>query len=530
MDDITDYKGYQIIMMGPGSYEIYDDEDDYVGSGESVSDCIKQIDSQFESTSILDNYSDSDLEEASKLDDLHKKEQEYRETRRRRFAYAGPFYYDGSDNPIIRQRCYVTVADNLDTAVRNIIAQFHSTHKNFKISRLSIDKERVLDENVIQTKYLIDQIEVIVKERESANSNDILSATLTRYNANSAGRTSSDCVPRAISFALKLPYVRVKKEIAERGGGGNAYMFANNFVPYMTEHGCVEIKNIPTDTTVYEFADANPTGAYILNVGKTLDKQSHLCCVIDNTVYDTWDCSDWFVCRAWRCPDRHVNTVQLDYHELGEYALPIITDEMKSDVQKSKFFKDYKFATYPYVRITKNKFGNLHAKCSLTLELLDSDIEYEKSWKFAVDFVFSPETTEDEAKEIIQKTTKVRIYDRIYSVAKEAVKDIETAVEQTNIGTKHPLRLINKLEKSAYNQLPVDIRARVKEIFVDTYGSYSDKYQITFDPLPGDPRHEDVRLHGYNMKMINEEIARYRDNFQRMGYGYDYTMSELDSY
>lgn len=530
MDDILDYKGYQIIKIGPDNYEIHDDEDQYVSTGVSESDCMNQIDADFQAPSKLTNYSDSELGEVMKIDELHRKEQEYRETRRRRFAYSGPFYYDGSDSPIVRQLSYVTVADNLDTAVRNIIAQFHQTHKNFKMSRLSIDKEKVLDENVKQNEPMIDKIDAIVKERKSTNSSDILSSSLTQYNANSTGKASPDCVPRAISFALKLPYTQVKKEIAARGGGGNAYMYENNFVPYMTEHGCVEIKNFSSRTTVDEFADANPAGAYTLQVGKTPGKPSHLCCIIDNIIYNSWDCSDWYVHRAWKCPDRHVNTVQLNYNELGQYALPIITDEMKMDVQKSKFLKDYKFATYPYVKITKNKYGNLHAACSLTLELLDSDIEYEKSWKFSVDFVFSPETTEAETKEIIQKTTKVRIYNRIYSVAKEAVNDIETAIEQTNLGTKHNFQLTNRLEKSAYNQLPTDIRARVKEIFVDTYGSYSDKYQITFDPLPGDPRHEDVRLRGYNMKMINEEIERYKDNFQRMGYRYDYTMSELASY
>ena len=103
-------------------------------------------------------------------------------------------------------------------------------------------------------------------------------------------------------------------------------------------------------------------------------------------------------------------------------------------------------------------------------------------------------------------------------------------MEQTNIGTKYNLRLDNRLEKSAYKQLPTDIRARVSQMYVDTSGNYSDKYQIIFDPLPGDPRKESVRLEGYNMDMINEEIKRYRDGFQRMGYRYDYQKSELETY
>ena len=530
MNDILDYKGYQIIKMGPDDYEIHDDEDRYVSTGSSEADCIAQIDADFQPTSTVHNYSDSESAELMKMEELYRKEQEYREHRRRRFAYSGPFYYDGSDNPIVRQISYVTVADNVDAAARNIIAQFHKDHLNFKIPRLSIDKKKVLDENVKQHEAEIDKIEDIVKERKSTNSSEILSSSLTKYNANSAGKDSSDCVPRAISFALKLPYIQVKKEIAARGGGGNAYMFENNFAPYMVEHGCVEMKNIPSDTMVSEFADNNPTGTYILQVGAKPGKSSHLCCVIDNVIYDTWDCSDWYVRRAWKCPDRHVNTTQLDYKELGEFALPIITDEIKNDVQKSKFIKDYKFNVYPYVKISKNTFGNLHAMCSLDLELLDSDVEYEKSWKFAVDFVLSPETTMDEAKEIIEKTTKVRIYDRVYSIAKEASNDIQTAVEQTNIGTKYNLLLDNRLEKSAYKQLPTDIRARVSQMYVDTSGNYSDKYQIIFDPLPGDPRKESVRLQGYNMDMINEEIKRYRDGFQRMGYRYDYQMSELETY
>ena len=517
MNDILDYKGYQIIKMGPDDYEIHDDEDRYISNGVSESDCIAQIDADFQPTSTVHNYSDSAWEEAMRMEELYRKEQEYREHRRRRFAYSGPFYYDESDSPIVRQISYVTVADNVDTAARNIIIQFHKDHENFKIPRLSIDKDKVLDENVKDNEYMIDQIEAIVKERKSTNSSEILSSSLTRYNANSAGRTSSDCVPRAISFALKLPYTQVKKEIAARGGGGETYKYESNFGPYIVEHGCVEMKNISSDTTVSEFADNNPTGAYILQVGRKPRTQSHLCCVIDNVIYDTWDCSDWYVCRAWKCPARHVNTIQLDYKELGDFALSIITTEIENDVHKSKFIKDYNFNANMNVKIIKNQYGNLHANCVLDIELTDSDIEYERSWGFAVDFVLSPETTMDEAKEIIEKTTKVRIYDRVYSIAKEASNDIQTAVEQTNIGTKYDLRLDNRLEKSAYQQLPPDIRARVSQLNVDTSGNYSDKYEIIFDPLPGDPRKGSVILNGFNMDMINEEIKRYRDGFQRMG-------------
>lgn len=65
----------------------------------------------------------------------------------------------------------------------------------------------------------------------------IYSANLIRYNANTSGKNTEDCVVRSISLAFDVPYTQVRKELnailkENRRYDSYKYIF-KNYVKYL---------------------------------------------------------------------------------------------------------------------------------------------------------------------------------------------------------------------------------------------------------------------------------------------------------
>lgn len=107
------------------------------------------------------------------------------------------------------------------------------------------------------------------------------------YNANPNDARVGDCVIRAISTALRMPWENVYTELSNLGlrmgdmpssnhvWGTYLYNkgFDAKFLPYFCPH-CY---------TVREFAEDHPHGTYILGTGK------HAVAVVDGNYIDAWD-------------------------------------------------------------------------------------------------------------------------------------------------------------------------------------------------------------------------------------------------
>lgn len=110
-----------------------------------------------------------------------------------------------------------------------------------------------------------------------------------RYNPNPVGRSVGDCAVRAIAKALNVSWEKAFTLIAV-----NAFqmgdMPSSNSVwgAVLRQHGFYRsaIENdCPDCYTAEDFCKDHPKGVYVLGFG------NHTCCVVDGTIFDSWDSS-----------------------------------------------------------------------------------------------------------------------------------------------------------------------------------------------------------------------------------------------
>ena len=110
------------------------------------------------------------------------------------------------------------------------------------------------------------------------------------YNPNPTGKRVGDCTVRAISKALGQSWEETYIGLALQGfclgdmpsanATWGAYLRAKGFARRIVPDGC------PDCYTVRDFAADHPHGTYILALA------SHVVCLVDGDVYDTWDSRD----------------------------------------------------------------------------------------------------------------------------------------------------------------------------------------------------------------------------------------------
>lgn len=130
--------------------------------------------------------------------------------------------------------------------------------------------------------YLIDFKEVSRKaERKNM-------ARYINYNANPKGRKTDDCVVRALTFALKLPYEEVLKELYETQlKTGYCLLGKRVYERVLANHGFVKMKQ-PRHLDGRKYL----VGEIDLLTRKrcVVSMANHLTAAEDGFYYDTWDC------------------------------------------------------------------------------------------------------------------------------------------------------------------------------------------------------------------------------------------------
>lgn len=106
-----------------------------------------------------------------------------------------------------------------------------------------------------------------------------------------------DCVVRAISIALNIPWLVVYDELCEVGrrrynmpsadAVWGLYLYMHGFEPFV-------LPSCPKCVTVNEFTKMYPKGTYIIGTG------NHAVAVIDGDYFDSWDSGNEVPSFFWR--------------------------------------------------------------------------------------------------------------------------------------------------------------------------------------------------------------------------------------
>ena len=113
------------------------------------------------------------------------------------------------------------------------------------------------------------------------------------YNPNPKRAIVGDCVIRALTKALNSDWETVYANLT-------AYGFAFGDLPnsnrvwgrFLKEKGFIRY-NFDMDITVNEFCELNQAGIFVLGL------DSHVVCVENGKIYDTWDCGDEYLYCFW---------------------------------------------------------------------------------------------------------------------------------------------------------------------------------------------------------------------------------------
>ena len=110
------------------------------------------------------------------------------------------------------------------------------------------------------------------------------------FNCNPKGNRVGDCVIRAISKALNQSWEDTYIDLTIQGylmgdllssnAVWGAYLKNKGFTRDIVSNDC------PECYTINDFCEEYPQGVYIIGTG------SHAICVIDGTIYDTWQSGD----------------------------------------------------------------------------------------------------------------------------------------------------------------------------------------------------------------------------------------------
>ena len=114
------------------------------------------------------------------------------------------------------------------------------------------------------------------------------------YNVNPQGERKNDCVTRAISLCCQLPYKTVRKKLFHTAKLLNCDKLCVCCYKHLLDD-VFKFQRVNCDgLTVEEFADKYPNGRYLVRMG------GHISTVIDNCIYDIFDCRDLWLTDAWK--------------------------------------------------------------------------------------------------------------------------------------------------------------------------------------------------------------------------------------
>lgn len=119
-------------------------------------------------------------------------------------------------------------------------------------------------------------------------------AQFVYFNQNPDGERESDCVTRAISFCTNIPYNEIRKKLFHISKLYSCPRLTLCCYRHLLDD-VFKFERIPCDgLTVEEFADKHRYGSYLVRMG------GHISCIIDNKIYDIWDCRREWLTDAWR--------------------------------------------------------------------------------------------------------------------------------------------------------------------------------------------------------------------------------------
>ena len=114
------------------------------------------------------------------------------------------------------------------------------------------------------------------------------------WNENINGEHIGDCVTRAIVFATGLPYEKIQEKLYYTGKLLECDPLCVECYDFLLTNYFDFARISPLDERLEDFADKHTRGLYLVR------SRGHISALLDNCIYDTWDCRDMVLTTAWK--------------------------------------------------------------------------------------------------------------------------------------------------------------------------------------------------------------------------------------
>ena len=116
------------------------------------------------------------------------------------------------------------------------------------------------------------------------------------YNRNYDKISRNDCVTRAISLASDLEYSTIRKKLRYTARLLGCEKLCVSCYEFLIREVLGGVPKNCEGMTVNDFAYLHPKGTYLLRM------DGHICTLVDNTLYDIFDCRNHRITNAWQMP------------------------------------------------------------------------------------------------------------------------------------------------------------------------------------------------------------------------------------
>lgn len=346
--------------------------------------------------------------------------------------------------------------------------------------------------------------------------NNIFGMNLIKYNANTGGNNTGDCVCRAISIAFNISYNEVRKYLNKWKNQLNAstYKIPRVFSNIITDLGGSSAHTVERGITVEQFVDDHmDNNAYIMLVGKNDDgNTSHLVTCRHGNLFDSWDSSEWYVAQYYTVPSSCFGE-ELELTNIKDYFQEFMDDIIPDNIRKQvALAQDKWFSKY-------SNYYDGSASISYRDYLIIANVKFEftlsdnkqKQWVFKIPYTFTPYMNYEDSIEFIKQQTKKKMYEKFYQIHK-TIDAYENEYQRTQTLSDDVSDIdTNGLDKDTqkfFNTLPAWVQIRCKDIRV--YKGSGIKYYINCSPLPEDKCKDDVQFFSKTLAVIREELDLYK--------------------
>lgn len=365
----------------------------------------------------------------------------------------------------------------------------------------------------------------------------IYSSNYVKYNANSSGNSTGDCVNRAISFAFDKDYNDVRRMLLEEMHlqHRNSWKVRPVYSMVIDMLGGKPFdKTTPADMgypMLKDFIDNYASkGTWLIETSSYPGKESnHIVCVYDSTIYDSWNSSKQYVFGFFKCdnaPVKQITDIKDHAQEIADYIDSTCTSLLEKMINKDK----YSFwSSCAYARVADISLSGYKFTCKIRISISDCPYrpEADANYSFTVAFVLTPTMTLDAAKEYINKTAKVRMYDRLYSINQKETAEREayqTAQEVDPSSTGNSAMNYTTLQEDRFiHTLPGWCLKLLQFVRIDRPNQYPDSVLVRMTKLPWDDYtgNNTIIFSGWNSAQVRDMINRYHDKHEIAGRDYN---------